>query len=151
TGQTLYCWSSGTSHSTPAMSGASALVRQYFANQGWGAPSPAMNKAYLMATTAYMTGVSGSDTLPSNAQGYGRVDLSRAFDGTANMRVDETQTFGNTGDTFTVTGTIADSSKPFRVMLSWSDAPGATSGNAFVNNLDLEATVNGTLFRGNVF
>ena len=27
-GQTLYCWSSGTSHSTPGISGGAALVRQ---------------------------------------------------------------------------------------------------------------------------
>src|SRR5262249_20839337 len=41
--------------------------------------------------------------------------------------------------------------QPFRVSLAWTDAPGPTTGNAFVNNLDLEVTVNGTLFRGNVF
>ncbi|MBI1850852.1 MAG: proprotein convertase P-domain-containing protein [Planctomycetes bacterium] len=150
-GQTLYCWSSGTSHSTPAIAGASANVRQYFANQGWGTPSPAMTKAFLMSTTAYMTGVGANDTLPSNSQGLGRVDMGRAFDGTANVRVDESTVFANTGETFTTTGTIADTSKPFRVVLAWTDAPGTVSGNAWVNNLDLEVTVNGTLFRGNVF
>ena len=36
-------------------------------------------------------------------------------------------------------------------MLAWSDAPGATSGNAWVNDLNLEVTVNGTLYLGNVF
>ncbi len=150
-GQTLYCWSSGTSHSTPAVSGASALVRQHFSNQGWGTPSPAMTKAFLMATTTHMTGVGANDTLPSNSQGYGRVNLTRAFDGTANLRMDQTQVLGATGGTFTVTGSIADSATPFRVMLAWTDAPGTVNGNAWVNNLDLEVTVNGTLFRGNVF
>ncbi|HEU5180674.1 MAG TPA: proprotein convertase P-domain-containing protein [Candidatus Polarisedimenticolia bacterium] len=151
TGQTLYAWSSGTSHSTPGIAGASALTRQWFANQGWGTPSPAMTKAFLMATPTYMTGVGANDTLPSNNQGYGRLDLGRAFDGTAAVRVDETQTFGSAGQTFTVTGNIADSSRPFRVMLAYSDAPGATSGNAWVNDLNLEVTVNGTLYLGNVF
>lgn len=151
TGQTLYAWSSGTSHSTPAVAGAAALVRQWFGNQGWGAPSPAMTKAFLMTTPIYMTGVGANDTLPSNNQGYGRVDLGRAFDGASNIRVDETQVFGAAGQTYTVTGNIASSTRPFRVMLSWTDAPGATSGNAWVNNLDLEVTVNGTLYRGNVF
>ncbi|MBI3845533.1 MAG: HYR domain-containing protein, partial [Planctomycetes bacterium] len=150
-GQSVYCWSSGTSHSTPAIAGSCALVRQYFVNQGWGAPSPAMTKAYLMSTTAYMTGVGGSGTLPSNAQGLGRVDLGRAFDGTANVRVDESTVFATTGDTFTTSGTIADSSKPFRVVLAWTDPPGTVNANAWVNNLDLEVTVNGTLFKGNVF
>ena len=151
TGQTLYAWSSGTSHSTPGIAGAAALARQFFTNQGWGAPSPAMTKAFLMATPAYMTGVGANDTLPSNNQGYGRLDLGRAFDGASNLRVDETQVFGATGQTFTITGNIASSAAPFRVLLAWTDAPGATSGNAWVNDLDLEVTVNGTLFRGNVF
>lgn len=151
TGQTLYAWSSGTSHSTPGVAGAAALARQYFSNQGWGVPSPAMAKAFLMTTSTYMTGVGANDTLPSNNQGYGRLDEGRAFDGTPNLRVDQTQVFGTTGQTYTITGNISNSSKPFRVMLAWTDAPGATSGNAWVNNLDLEVTVNGTLFRGNVF
>ena len=151
TGQTLYAWSSGTSHSTPGIAGAVAVARQWFANQGWGTPSPAMLKAFLAATPAYMTGVGANDTLPSNNQGYGRLDLGRALDGAANVRVDETQVFGAAGQTYTVTGNIASSSRPFRVMLAWTDAPGATSGNAWVNDLDLEVTVNGTLYRGNVF
>lgn len=151
TGQTLYCWSSGTSHSTPAVAGAAALVRQYFANQGFGTPTPAMTKAFLMATTTYMTGVSANDTLPSNSQGYGRIDLGRAFDGTANVRVDQTQVLGATGATYVETGTIASGTKPFRVLLAWTDAPGTVGGNAWINNLDLEVTVNGTLYRGNVF
>jgi subtilisin-like proprotein convertase family protein len=77
--------------------------------------------------------------------------MGRAFDGAANIRVDQSQVFGAAGQTFTVTGNIASSSQPFRVMLAYTDAPGATSGNAWVNDLDLEVTVNGTLFRGNVF
>ncbi len=151
TGQTLYAWSSGTSHSTPGVAGAAALARQWFANQGWGTPTSAMVKAFLMATPAYMTGVGANDTLPSNNQGYGRLDLGRALDGASSIRVDETQVFGAAGQTYTVSGTIASSSSPFRVMLAWSDAPGATSGNAWVNDLNLEVTVNGTLYLGNVF
>ncbi len=150
-GQTLYCWSSGTSHSTPGVAGAAALLRQYFSNQGWGTPSPAMCKAYYMATTTHMTGVGANDTLPSNSQGWGRIDLGRAFDGTANIRVDQSQILGATGATHVVTGTISSSTKPFRVLLAWTDAPGTAGGNAWVNNLDLEVTVNGTLYRGNVF
>ena len=46
---------------------------------------------------------------------------------------------------------MRDNSKPFRVTLAWTDAPGPTSGNAFVNNLDLEVTVGGNTYKGNVF
>ncbi len=151
TGQTLYAWSSGTSHSTPAIAGAAALVRQYFANNALSAPSPAMVKACLSSATTYMTGVGANDTLWSNSQGMGRVNIGRTFDGLARILVDETQVLGATGATYTVTGNVSSTAQPFRVALAWTDAPGPTTGNAYVNNLDLEVTVNGTLYRGNVF
>jgi subtilisin-like proprotein convertase family protein len=150
-GQTLYAWSSGTSHSTPALSGACALVRQWFANNGLGTPSPALLKAWLVSSTTYMTGVSANDTLWSNNQGFGRVNLGTAFDGVARVTLDQSQLLASSGATYTVSGTIVNSALPLRVTLAWTDAPGPTSGNAFVNNLDLEVTVNGTLYRGNVF
>lgn len=151
TGQTLYAWSSGTSHSTPAVAGAAALVRRYCELNGLGTPSPAMVKAYLMNGTTYMSGVGANDTLYSNNQGMGRVNLERTFDASSRIRVDQSQVLGASGQTYTVSGNISSSSVPFRVTLAWTDAAGATTGNAWVNNLDLEVTVNGTLYRGNVF
>jgi subtilisin-like proprotein convertase family protein len=150
-GQTLYAWSSGTSHSTPAVAGAAALVRRYAGILGEATPSPAMTKACLVNTTRYLTGVSANDTLWSNNQGFGRVDLGRSFDTTSKIKVDQTTVLGTTGQTHTVSGTIATSTQPFRVTLTYTDAPGPTTGNATVNNLDLEVTLNGTLYRGNVF
>ncbi len=155
TGQTLYAWSSGTSHSTPAVAGGAALVHQWFLNQGQIAPSPAMTKAYLMNSATWMTGTGANDTLPSNAQGMGRMNLERAFDAVPRILIDQTQSFDTTGEVHTVTGTIVDGAEPFRVTLAWTDAPGPTFGNAWINNLDLEVTVNdGTgpvLYRGNNF
>ena len=150
-GQTLYSWSSGTSHATSAVSGAAALVSQYFRNQGRPAPSPAMAKAFLMSSAAYMAGVGGHDTLPSNSQGMGRVDLGRAFDGGSRVLTDQTTVFTATGETYRVTGTAAATDQPLRVTLAWTDAPGPTSGAPWVNDLDLEVTLNGTPYLGNVF
>ena len=150
-GQTLYGWSSGTSHSTPAVSGGAALVYQDFLNKGLAAPSPAMVKASLMNSAAYMTGTGAGGNLPSNSQGMGRMDLGRAFDGTARILVDQTTVLGTTGQTSQITGTISDTTKPFRVTLAWTDAPGPTTGAPWVNNLDLEVTVGATTFKGNVF
>src|SRR5262249_62075100 len=127
-GQTLYGWSSGTSHSAPAVAGGAALVYQFFLNSGLSAPSPAMTKAFLMNSAAYMTGVGAGGNLPSNSQGMGRVDLGRAFDGVQRLMVDQTQTFDSTGQTFQVTGSVATTSQPFRVTLAYSDAPGQTAG-----------------------
>jgi subtilisin-like proprotein convertase family protein len=151
TGQTLYAWSSGTSHSTPAIAGTCALIRQYYINTALTPPSPAMLKAEIAASATYMTGVGAGGTLWSNSQGFGRVNMARTFDGSARIRVDQTEVLGASGATHTVTGSIVNTSLPFRVALVWTDAPGPTTGNAYVNNLDLEVTVGATLYRGNVF
>src|SRR5205085_10392729 len=77
--------------------------------------------------------------------------LGRAFDGTARVLVDQTQTLGATGNTYTVTGSVVSSSQPFRITLAWTDAAGPTTGAPWVNNLDLEVTVGGNTYKGNVF
>ncbi|MFL6216196.1 MAG: S8 family serine peptidase [Blastocatellia bacterium] len=150
-GQTLYGWSSGTSHSCPAVAGGAALVYQDFLNHSLPTPSPAMVKASLMNSAAYMSGTGAGGNLPSNNQGMGRMDLGRAFDGTARILVDQTQVLGATGQTYQATGNVADTTKPFRVTLAWTDAPGPTTGAPWVNNLDLEVTVGGVTYKGNVF
>jgi PKD repeat protein len=150
-GQTLYGWSSGTSHSAPAVAGASALVRQWFLNSALSAPSPAMVKAVLVSGAAHMTGANANDTLPSNGQGFGRMFLERAFDGVARQLFDQTNVFGSTGQSFVASGTVSDLTKPLRVTLVWTDAPGPTSGAPYVNNLDLTVQVGASTYRGNVF
>jgi PKD repeat protein len=151
--QQFYTTSSGTSHSTPAVAGCCALLRQYFINTGLTPPSPAMSKAYLMNSARYMNGVGANDTLPSNNQGMGEMNLSVAFDGTARVLRDQLgiDKFTATGQTRTYVGTISDSGKPFRVTLAWTDAPGATTGNAYNNDLDLTVTAGGNTYKGNVF
>jgi hypothetical protein len=37
------------------------------------------------------------------------------------------------------------------VTLAWTDAPGSTTGNAWVNDLNLEVTAGGQTYLGNVF
>lgn len=152
-GQQWTTASSGTSHSTPAVAGGAALLRQYFINNGNTSPSPAMSKAYLTNSARYMNGTGANDTLPSNSQGMGEMDLGFAFDGTARILKDQipAEEFSASAQSQTITGTIADPSKPFRVTLAWTDPPGPTIGNAFVNNLDLSVTVGGNAYLGNVF
>ncbi|MFO0830285.1 MAG: immunoglobulin domain-containing protein [Phycisphaerales bacterium] len=155
-GQQFYTASSGTSHSTPAVAGACALVRQFFLNQGMGAPSPAMTKAMLMNGARYMNGTGANDTLWSNNQGMGEMNLADVFNRgavTPTIFRDQvgTDTFTASGQTRTFVGTISDTSKPFRVTLAWTDAPGATTGTASKNNLDLTVTIGANTYRGNVF
>jgi subtilisin-like proprotein convertase family protein len=46
---------------------------------------------------------------------------------------------------------VVNGTAPFRVTLGWTDAPGPTIGNAYLNDLDLEVTIGSNLYRGNVF
>ncbi len=153
TGQTLYAASSGTSHSAPAIAGAASLLYNYYQTHlSYGvAPSPAMLKAYLINSTRYLTGTAANDNLPSKAQGFGEILLSTALSPISRLLVDQATVFGATGESYQMVGTIPDSSQPFRVTLAWSDAPGATTGASYVNNLDLEVEIGGQIYKGNVF
>lgn len=163
-GQQWWSTSSGTSHSTPALAGGAALVYQQFINNpayiathrvpaGSAPPSPAMAKAYLVNSARYMTGVSANDTLPSNNQGMGMMNLGTAFDGTTRIIRDQVpaDVFGDTGQSRTLFATVTDATKPVRITLAWTDKEGSTTGNAFVNNLDLRVTAGGSAYLGNRF
>ena len=114
-----------------------------------------MTKALMLNSARYMTGAGANDSLPSNSQGMGEINLNSFFDifATANSRHDElaADKFTASGQQRVITGTVSDNSKPLRVTLAWTDVPGPTSGNAFVNNLDLEVTAGGNTYKGNVF
>jgi hypothetical protein len=129
------------------------LLRQYFINQSLAPPSPAMTKAYLMNSARYVTGAGANDKLWSNNQGMGALDLGMAFDGVTRILRDELMVdeFTGSGQTRTFLGTINDSTKPFRVTLAWTDAPGSTTGGALNNDLDLTVTTDCNTYKGNVF
>jgi hypothetical protein len=83
----------------------------------------------------------------------GMVNLDTSFDDTPRYLRDQltTDIFTASGQSRSWTGTIASSTKPVRITVAWTDAPGSTTGNAYKNNLDLTVVVNGTTYRGNVF
>ena len=153
TGQQWYTASSGTSHSTPAVAGGAALLRQFFINHGTNPPSPAMTKAWLVNSARYLTGLYANDSLPSPSQGMGQMNLGAAFDGVARLARDQlaADKFTGSGQTRVFTGQITATNQPFRITLAWTDAPGSTSGNAYNNDLDLTVVAGGRVYRGNVF
>jgi|GEM_PF-6282430 len=155
-GQTLYGWSSGTSHSTPGTSGAAGLLFAWYRQTYEVDPSPAMMKAML---TTHSTDMIGGDNgfgktlegVPSNRQGWGRIDMHDMFDDTPRMVYDQQQLFSESGQVFELINLRpSDPTKPVKISLTWTDPPGPTSGAALVNDLDLALLVNGsTPYRGN--
>jgi hypothetical protein len=152
-GQQFYTASSGTSHSCACVAGGCALLRQYFINQSFLPPSPAMTKAWLMNSARYLTGAGAIDTLWSDSQGMGEMDLGAAFDGLPRFFRDQLaeDTFTASGQSRSFAGAVAYTNLPFRVTVAWTDAPGNTTGAAFNNDLDLTVTVGGQTYLGNVF
>ena len=151
-GQTIFSASSGTSHSTPAVAGITSLYYYWLQNtHAIATPSPSLMKAYLIAHPTYLTGVGANDTLPSNNQGYGMPNMEVAFDNTPRVIVNETQVFNNTGETWSWSGNVADNTKPVRIVMTYTDAPGAVGTSPEVNNINLSAVVAGSSYLGNNF
>jgi hypothetical protein len=154
-GQTLYTWSSGSSHSAPLVTGGAALAYQWLKTRFGNEPSSALVKAMLLNSTSYLTGKNANDNLPGSRQGWGLLNIARMFETTDRIIYDESssRTFTQSGGTpFEITGVVTDPAKEFRVMLTWTDAPGTALSNApFVNQLNLEVTINGVTYKGNVF
>ncbi len=149
TGHTDYVYMSGTSMACPMVSGGVALVTQWWKGfNSDSAPSPAMAKALLVNGATDM----GTEDIPNNNEGWGRMNLDNVIDNGEDMfYLDQTYTFTESGQTWQVGGNTSDPAKPLKVTLAWTDAPGTAGGNAWVNDLNLEVDVGGTTYKGNVF
>ena len=105
----------------------------------------------MIGTASYLTGEGAGGDLPGAGQGWGLLNLNRAFDSASKVFVNQSTTFSDSGQEFVLTGEVKDSSQPFRVTLAWSDAPGFSGFAPWVNDLDLEVSINGQVYRGNNF
>lgn len=158
-GSTLYSLVSGTSQAAPVVTGLASLVRTWFLDELGGGtkyPSPAMTKAILVNTASNLQG--GADgaggingPIPTQVQGWGRVNLATILNGAARQAVDQSILLTTTGSSRARYHNIASTTRPLKVTLAWTDAPGPTTGNAFVNDLDLVVTAGGVTYKGNVF
>jgi subtilisin-like proprotein convertase family protein len=158
TGTTWYSLVSGSSQATPQVSGAAALVRHWYQRTQLAEPSPALTKALLVNTATDLAGGENGkgDTIaagPNSDQGWGRVNLGTTFDSTAREYRDQqpADLLDGSGDIRLRAYSVPDASKPVKVTLAWTDAPGPTSGNPVVNNLDLVVDAGGRTYKGNVF
>ena len=103
-GNPFHSLSSGTSQATPHVSGAAALIREWFGRPevGGAPPSPAMTKAILTNAASDLAGrTNGKGDLiargPNNDQGWGRVNVGAALDSTTREYRDQLDLIGQTG------------------------------------------------------
>ncbi len=147
-----YAFCSGTSMAAPHASGVAVLLTQWWRqNNGGATPSPAMIKALMVNGAVEMTGVAAS--IPNSTEGWGRVQLRQSIaEGLQAVRTDQTELLDSVAQVYERTYGVPDGTKPVRITLAWTDAPGAAGANpALVNNLDLEVVAGGQTYRGNVF
>ncbi len=158
-GNTLYSLVSGTSQATPEATGFAALIRDWYRRTHGGGttvPSPALTKALMVNTATDIVGgdngAGGTNSnVPTQIQGWGRINLGNVLAPTARDFVDQTERFGGTGQSRRFVFDVDDTGEPLKVTMAYSDAPGPLSGNTFVNDLDLVVHSGGQSFQGNVF
>jgi subtilisin-like proprotein convertase family protein len=155
-GSSFYSLVSGTSQAAPHVAGAAALLRDWYVRTvDPQPPSPALTKAILVNTAVDVAGGdSGKNSsipaAPNTDEGWGRVSIGAALDGTQREYLDQATTLEANGQSVLRSYQVADTAKPVRVTLAWTDPPPATvTGNAFVNDLDLEVSAGGRTYRGN--
>ncbi len=147
----LYSFCTGTSMAAPHASGSLALITQWWRQNNAGAnPSAAMGKALLINTAQDITGAA---PIPNFDEGWGRINLQNLFEADTPFEFfDQETVLDNTNETWEITVGVVDVSKPLKVTLVWSDAPGAIGANpALVNNLDLEVVNGSDTYLGNSF
>jgi hypothetical protein len=146
----------GTSMSNPLAAGAATVVRDYYNKADGYNASAALVKATIINSAVDMLdenndGANDNDfPIPNNHEGWGRVNLANATDGTYEY-VDNTtglSTSGSVNYAYTAPGGL-----PFKVSLVWSDYPSTAAASInLVNDLDLVVTSpTGAVYRGNVF
>jgi serine protease AprX len=158
-GYALMC---GTSMASPQVSGAVALFIEHYRDLNAGAdPSAALIKAALVAATQNLVGNTDADGVtlgnrPDDKQGWGRLRADWMLaPGVMVLYYDQdTETFDNTGESWSLNVSPEDPAKPVQIVLVYTDAPGHGSGGstpAWNNDLDLRVTIGGDTYRGNVF
>ncbi len=172
-----YLYLSGTSTAAAHVSGAAALITEYYRNRYGFTPSPALIKALLINSAVdmgYGYGyrddlVIGEDNLPPgygyNVQGWGRINVANSLFSTSNRAIwfdDEQQHSSYNGGSLELNSAgqtleyvvHVDGAEPLKVSLVWSDPSRTPSaaGRALVNDLDLTVkSPLGLTYYGNYF
>lgn len=140
--------------SNPLTAGGVAVVKDYYNKaQGINATA-ALVKATLINSAVDILdenndGANDNDfPIPNNHEGWGRINLDGATDGTIQFVEEGTGLSTGGSQVFNVTSTGG----PLKVTLVWSDYPSTDTASVnLVNNLDLTVANGANTYRGNVF
>ncbi|WP_157930419.1 S8 family serine peptidase [Glycomyces xiaoerkulensis] len=150
-----YCWSGGTSMSTPLAAGAAALVRQYLLEADAARPSAALVKALMVNGAVPMAGQFPGE-VPEGVNfvsGFGRVDVTASITPEPRRRI----LFADGRDAAVSTGQVrsyrvaAEAGRPLKVTLAWTDAPSQVGADGLENRLYLRVrTPSGAVLDGDL-
>lgn len=151
-----YKWMGGTSMSNPLAAGGAAVIRDYYQEAHGKSASAALVKATLINSAVDMLDENndGADDnrnpIPNMHEGWGRVNVGFATDGSHVFNDDNTGVSTNGARTFT---TNVTGGAPLKVSVVWSDYPSTESATKnLVNDLDVKVTSpSGAVYLGNVF
>ncbi len=135
----LYFHMGGTSIATPLTAGAVALIREYLRTKAHiASPSAALLKAALILGCQRLAGYAAADAVLDNHQGYGRVNLDAVLAPVSPAKAvfRDVKPGLQTGQVRSIALKVGSNQTPLRVVLAYSDYPGA----ALVNNLNLIVT-----------
>ena len=154
---TDYCFSGGTSMSTPLTAGAAAVAREFLVKkQKIERPSAALVKGILMnSADDVFPGQYGNEgktagqeiltAAPNVVEGYGRVNVDNATNEEFFLKVVD-NTEGVKGDDKYEVEIDTKDVKTLKVTLVYTDAPGTpNAARTLVNNLDLEVEAGKTV------
>ncbi len=130
-----YCNYSGTSMSTPVVSGTIALMVQKYQSVFWVSPSPAMIKAIIINTATDKGNVG-----PDYSYGWGLLDAKSAVDqiDAVNGLLWESD-ISNGTPAWTASFDVPEYTESLKVTVVWTDPEASTSAaNALVNDIDME-------------